>query len=74
MKCRYVLLESMIGTRKSYGIAVVCDCHDCAVPLQTIADLCSDRAAAAAFEERCNMLELSLCHLPDVIDDFLAEL
>ena len=73
MKCRYVLLECMIGSRKSYGIAAVCDCDECTV-LQSAADLCADRDAVADFVDQCNTLGLSLCHLSDVIDDFLASL
>jgi len=72
MECRYVLLECTIGSRIGYGIAAVYDCDDCTVVLQSFTDVCTDKNAVQMLVERCNALELSLCHLPDVVDDFLA--
>lgn len=72
MECRYILLECAVGSRIGYGIAAVFDIDDCTVILQSFTDICTNRDAALALAERCNALELSLCHLPDVVDDFLA--
>lgn len=74
MECRYVVLECMLDSRKSYGIAAVCDCDESTVILESIADLCPDRQSVAAFVECCNTLGLSLRHLRDAVDDFLAEI
>lgn len=74
MKCRYILLETVLETRTGFGIAAVCDTAGTVIVLQSFIDLCSEQQAAAEFVDRCNTLELSLCHLQDVVDDFLAEL
>lgn len=74
MKCRYILLETVLGTRTGFGIAAVCDCDETAIVLQSFIDLCSEQQTVAAFVDRCNTLDLSLCHLQDAVDDFLAEL
>lgn len=74
MECRYVVLECTLGSRKCYGIAAVCDCDESTVILESIADVCPDWQTAAALADRCNSFGLSLCHLRDIVDDFLAEL
>lgn len=74
MNCRYILLECRIETRISFGIAAVYDCDETVVILQSFVDLCSNRQAVADFTDRCNALELSLYHLQDAVEDFLAQI
>ena len=73
-QCRYVLLESRFDGRICCGIAAVADYDGTAVILQSYVDLCIDRNDAAEFVSLCNAQKLSLCHLPDAVDDFLANL
>lgn len=73
MKCRYVALECTLGSRKCYGIAAVYGCDESMVILESITDLCLELNPVTALVDRCNSLGLSLCHLRDVVDDFLAE-
>ncbi len=70
--CRYVLLESKCEQRTLYGIAAVDIDNGCITVLQSYADLCSKYSDTASFVELCNTQKLSLCHLPEAIDDFLA--
>jgi len=37
-----------------------------------ISDISSDEGKIFELVEKCNALELSLCHLNDVVEDFLA--
>lgn len=40
--------------------------------VRTVHDITPDREALEALAALCNELELSLCHLDDVIEDFLS--
>lgn len=71
-QCRYVLLESRLDGRICFGIAAVMDYDGCMVILQAYSDLCTDRSSAERLAALCNELQISLCHLPDVVDDFIA--
>ena len=73
----YGLLTSEISSgqtaRTSYGIAL---CQtDAGVPIiiRSVADLTTDRERVSSLVDRCNRLALSLIHLDDIIEDFLAE-
>lgn len=73
-QCRYVLLESRLDGRIYCGIAAVADYDGTVVILQSYVDLCAERNATAEFVNLCNAQQLSLCHLPDAVDDFMANL
>ncbi len=73
-QCRYVLFESNVGERICFGIAAVIYYDGCAAILQTYADLCAERTTVENFVHKCNTKRLSLCHLQDTVDDFLANL
>jgi hypothetical protein len=74
MKCRYILLKCILEKRESYGVAAVCDYDDTEVILESFTDLSTDRIAIEEFVNKCNLYELSICHLGDAVDDLLAEL
>ena len=71
---RYVLLESTIGSRISYGIAAVCEEDGQDTVIQSFVGVADERNAVADFVEKCNKFSLSLLHFPDAVEDFLAEL
>lgn len=74
MTVTYEMIEESIeygdSRRISYGIAVYAGTDNM---VASIHDITSDREKLAAFIGQCNQLELSLVHLADVIEDFLAE-
>ena len=70
MRFHYVLLESRLERRTCYGIAAVTMNDDIEVILQSFVDLSSERRPVAKLVRLCNELKLSLCHLPDVVEDF----
>ena len=70
MRFHYVLLESRLERRTCYGIAAVTMNDGIEIILQSFVDLSSDRRSVAKLVRLCNKLELSLCHLPDVVEDF----
>ena len=61
-------------TRTAFGIAVYSgpDIDDISNVVLTISDITSDKAKLKSFVELCNRLELSLIHIFDAVDDFLA--
>ena len=70
MRFHYVLLESRLERRTCYGIAAVTMNDGIEIILQSFVDLSSDRYEVAKLVRLCNKLNLSLCHLPDVVEDF----
>lgn len=62
------------NSRKTYGIAVYSNSPDdgIATVLASFNDITSDRVKLEKLVEICNRDELSLIHLNDVINDFLA--
>lgn len=78
MNIIYKLIEetesSGANTRISYGIAAYADSKDgsIATMIATIHDITSDKQALTEFVALCNRLELSMIHLREAIDDFLA--
>ncbi len=62
------------SSRRSYGIAVYSDSSGdgIATILASVNDISSDREKLEELVEICNRSELSMIHLNDVIDDFLA--
>lgn len=61
--------------RKTYGIAAYANSEKdgTATVIAAINDICHDRSKLAEFVESCNRLELSLEHLYDAVDDFVAD-
>jgi len=59
---------------RSYGIAVYAKSNaDGSIKvIQTIHDITTNRARLCALVKQCNLLGLSLLHLNDVIEDYLA--
>ena len=70
MRFHYVLLESRLERRTCYGIAAVTMNDGIEIILQSFVDLSSERRPVAKLVRLCNELKLSLCHLPDVVEDF----
>ena len=61
--------------RITYGIAAYADIDDeeTATVISHICDVTSDKAKAQDLVKKCNKLRLSLCHLKDIVEDFLSE-
>ena len=61
--------------RTSYGIVAYADIDEdeTATILASIRDISSDRKTVEELVQKCNLLNLSLYHLRDVVEDFLAE-
>lgn len=61
--------------RTSYGIVAYSDIDEDGVAtiVASIRDISSDRKTVEELVQKCNLLNLSLCHLRDVVEDFLAE-
>lgn len=59
----------LLGSYVGYGIAAT-DAQG--NTLKTVHDITCDRGALEALVDQCNRYELSLCHLDDVIEDFLC--
>lgn len=61
--------------RTSYGIVAYSDIDEdgVAIIVASIRDISSDRKTVEELVQKCNLLNLSLCHLRDVVEDFLAE-
>jgi len=74
MECRYILIECTIYAQKSYGIAAACVYDDCITIVKAFHNLCLTCEPVVSLVERCNALSLSLCHLSDAVEDFLAEI
>ena len=56
--------------RITYGIVAVTENGKA---ITSIRDISCDRGKAQAFVDLCNTLGLSLLHIDDAVDDFLAE-
>ena len=67
------VLENVV--RVSYGIAAyqTADNEGMASLSATIHDITNDKEKLMAFVETCNRLSLSIVHLSDVVEDFLAK-
>lgn len=61
--------------RMSYGIVAYADIYKdgTATIVASIRDISYDRKAVEELVQKCNLLKLSLHHLSDVVEDFLAE-
>lgn len=64
-----VIVSSELGRYTAYGI----EAADAQGKLHRIVhDITCDRSALEALAALCNQLALSVCHLDDVIEDFLS--
>lgn len=61
-------------SRTAYGIAAyaAADVDGTATVVASVHDVTDDRQKLSEFVELCNRLELSVCHLLEVVEDFLA--
>ena len=61
-------------SRVSYGIAAYADVEQdgTATILAAVSDITSDRKKLEELVYRCNQAQLSVLHLSDVVEDFLA--
>ncbi len=61
--------------RVSYGIVAYADAEDdgTVTIISSVHDVTEDKQALSELVELCNHLGLSLLHLDDVIEDFLAD-
>ncbi len=74
MDYQYLVIDSEINGRHSYGIAAVVMYDDIPAILDSIVDLSTNAAAVAMLVENCNMLALDPIHLRDVVYDFVTVL
>ena len=60
--------------RTSYGIAAYADPDQSGTALivASVRDISAEREKVALLVDICNRMAVSLCHLPDVVEDFLA--
>ena len=74
MRIRYVLCSRSFASGTAYGIRAVAVSAGRSAALCAFHDLCADEDSVRELIRKCNAGRLSLCHLRDVIDDFLAAL
>ena len=74
VKCRYLTIESHIGSRTTYGIAAVdANLGETAI-LESYVDVTCDEVQMENFTALCNSEGLDLLHLRDAVEDWIAEL
>lgn len=63
-----------VSFRTSYGIAAYADANEdgTTTAVAAVHDITADKQTLSELVSQCNRLELSLIHLDDVIEDFLA--
>lgn len=64
-----VIDSSLLGHYCGYGISVIDEQGSC---LCTVHDITCEKERLEGLVNHCNCLHLSLCHLYDVIEDFLG--
>ena len=62
------------STRVSYGIAAYAnaDIDGTVTVVAAVHDVTGDKQKLSEFVDVCNELELSVCHLSEVVEDFLT--
>ena len=79
MSITYGITEEIysLGTesRRAYGIAAYADSEEdgTATIVSSVRDITDDKQALMNLVSLCNRLELSIIHLNDVVEDFLAD-
>ena len=63
------------ASRTSYGIVAYADSekNGTASIVASVNDITDDKDKLSAFADACNRCGLSLVHLPDAVEDFLAD-
>ena len=63
------------NARVAYGVAVYAgkESDDIATVIASVNDVSCDREKLIGFIRNCNEMKLSLIHLSDAVEDFLAE-
>lgn len=74
MRIRYTLCRREFESHTGYGICASVTCCGKQIPVCVFHDLSADEFSVRQLIRRCNTGRLSLWHLRDVIDDFLAGL
>ena len=61
--------------RSAYGIVAYANASEdgTATVIASAHDITDDRCRAEQLADKCNRVNLALCHFDDVIEDFLAE-
>ena len=59
-------------TRVAYGVAAYAN-EDMMCVVASAHNLSCERCQLETLVDKCNRGNLSICHLPDIIDDFLKE-
>ena len=76
INCKYIVVrnEYICGenTCISYGIAAIEICDGVISVLKSVSDISSDFSTVENLVNLCNVKELDLIHIEDVINDFLA--
>ena len=72
MKYSYLCISSTNEGRTAYGIAVYENCDGKEVLMKTYEDISNDAEKVEQIVEYCNRCGLDICHLEDVIEDFLT--
>lgn len=62
-----------LGHYTTYGILVTCE-NGGETKERLVSDVSTDQAALQKLVDLCNEGQLDICHLDDVIEDFLNEL
>lgn len=60
--------------RTAYGIAAVEAYEGCLAVMQAFPDISPDLVPVQRLVESCNVLQLELIHLQDVVEDFFTEI
>ena len=74
MDTHFIRLECRCGNSRSYGIALAAEYDGSCEILQSFVNLSRNSYAVDRLVSQCNRLQLDPIHLPEVIEDFLAEL
>jgi len=77
MTVRYAVITERYGhvngSRDCYGLAAYADGNCEESPVAVIHDITTDQQALVHLAETCNRLQLSILHIRDIVEDFLAE-
>ena len=77
MECLYQVVESKFPLsdhpQSEYGIAATVMQDGCVVVLASVHHICPDLSAITQLAQICNQLKLDPAHLPDIVNDFLAQ-
>lgn len=76
MKHKFIVVQTTYlngdATRTCFGIAAVVEYDGVTTVLESVSDLSAEIEPIKQLVERCNIHELELVHLQDVVIDFLV--